>query len=106
MPPGVPSFPHARDGTSSSSSLYSNGGNKNSEGELRRKRRRGGGEMSHFEGENKESEEEEDVSSPLRGFVSNDTDFVYEEELQRNPYQVKVWCAYLLSKKDAPPSTR
>ncbi|CBZ49619.1 putative XPA-binding protein [Neospora caninum Liverpool] len=39
-------------------------------------------------------------------FVTKETDIVYEQELQRDPFQVKVWVGYLNSKKDAPPYTR
>ncbi|PFH32436.1 XPA binding protein 2 family protein [Besnoitia besnoiti] len=38
--------------------------------------------------------------------VTKETDIVYEQELQRDVFQVKVWVSYLNSKKDSPPYTR
>ncbi|EPT27376.1 XPA binding protein 2 family protein [Toxoplasma gondii ME49] len=49
---------------------------------------------------------EASVSLDEFNFVTKETDIVYEQELQRDPFQVKVWVGYLNSKKDAPPYTR
>mmetsp|Transcript_21367 Transcript_21367/g.47607 ORF Transcript_21367/g.47607 Transcript_21367/m.47607 type:complete len:955 (+) Transcript_21367:58-2922(+) len=40
----------------------------------------------------------EDISDD----VLRETDVAYEQELQQNPYSVKLWIAYIKAKKDAP----
>ena len=35
-----------------------------------------------------------------------ESDVAYEEELLRDPYQIKSWLRYISSKRDAPPTLR
>lgn len=63
----------------------------------------------------KENEEDEfEVSAraaaaaalELDELVGGDADIAYEQELRRDPYQVKVWLAYLKSRAKAKPAIR
>jgi hypothetical protein len=39
-------------------------------------------------------------------FMPTDEDLLYEEELLRNPYNLKMWLRYLDARKDASPKKR
>lgn len=38
--------------------------------------------------------------------MPSDEDLLYEEELLRNPYNIKMWCRYLQARADAPAKRR
>lgn len=42
----------------------------------------------------------------LEELVGGDADIAYEQELRRDPYQLKVWLAYLKSRAKARPAIR
>lgn len=42
----------------------------------------------------------------LEELVGGDADIAFEQELRRDPYQLKIWLAYLKSKHDAKPPIR
>ena len=42
----------------------------------------------------------------LDDLVSGDADIAYEQELRRDPYQLKVWLAYLKSRSKTKPTIR
>ncbi|KAK9815714.1 hypothetical protein WJX72_008451 [[Myrmecia] bisecta] len=46
------------------------------------------------------------ASQHLDDLLPNDEDLLYEEELLRNPYVLKMWWRYLEARKDAPPRRR
>ncbi|CDJ56390.1 hypothetical protein EMWEY_00053320 [Eimeria maxima] len=49
---------------------------------------------------------EADTSLDLDELVNDDADIAFEQELRRDPYQVKVWLAYLKSRTKAKPAIR
>ena len=46
------------------------------------------------------------TSLDLDELVGGDEDIAFEQELRRDPYQVKVWLAYLKSRAKAKPAIR
>ena len=42
----------------------------------------------------------------LEDLLPNDEDLLYEEELLRNPYSLRMWWRYLEARRDAPPKRR
>ena len=38
--------------------------------------------------------------------MPSDEDLLYEEELLRNPYNLKMWTRYIMAKAEAPPKRR
>lgn len=42
----------------------------------------------------------------LQEFMPTDEDLLYEEELLRNPYNLRMWQRYLDARKDASPKKR
>lgn len=42
----------------------------------------------------------------LDELVGGDADIAFEQELRRNPYQVKIWLAYLKARAKAKPAIR
>ena len=44
--------------------------------------------------------------SGMAGLMPTGEDLLYEEELLRNPYSLKLWWRYLEARKDVPPKRR
>jgi pre-mRNA-splicing factor SYF1 len=42
----------------------------------------------------------------LAELLPNEEDLIYEEELLRNPYNLKMWLRYIGARKDASPKKR
>ena len=42
----------------------------------------------------------------LEDLLPSDEDLLYEEELLRNPYSLRMWWRYLEARRDAPPKRR
>lgn len=47
-----------------------------------------------------------ELDERLLALLPDDQDLPYEEELLRNPYNVKLWLRYIASRKDAPAKRR
>ena len=47
-----------------------------------------------------------DAMSTVEDLMPSDEDLLYEEELLRNPYSIKMWLRYLEAKTDAPAKRR
>ena len=45
-------------------------------------------------------------TSGLESLLPSDEDLLYEEELLRNPYSLKMWWRYLEARKEAPTQKR
>ncbi|KAL8430388.1 hypothetical protein ACSSS7_005968 [Eimeria intestinalis] len=45
-------------------------------------------------------------AADLEELVGGDEDIAFEQELKRDPYQLKVWLAYLKSREKAKPAIR
>lgn len=46
------------------------------------------------------------VDDALAELLPNEEDLIYEEELLRNPYNLKMWLRYIGARKDASPKKR
>ena len=46
------------------------------------------------------------VEDPLKDLLPDEEDLLYEEELLRNPYNLKMWLRYLGARKGASPKKR
>ena len=46
------------------------------------------------------------VDDALQDLLPSDEDLLYEEELLRNPYSLKMWWRYLEARKEAPAKRR
>ena len=44
---------------------------------------------------------EKPAEDPLADLLPNEEDLLYEEELLRNPYNLKMWLRYIAARKDA-----
>jgi pre-mRNA-splicing factor SYF1 len=42
----------------------------------------------------------------LKDLMPNEEDLIYEEELLRNPYNLKMWLRYIGARKDSSPRKR
>jgi hypothetical protein len=47
-----------------------------------------------------------ELDERLLALLPDDQDLPYEEELLRNPYNVKLWLRYIAARKDAPAKRR
>lgn len=47
-----------------------------------------------------------EADDALADLLPNEEDLIYEEELLRNPYNLKMWLRYINARKDAPPRKR
>jgi len=45
-------------------------------------------------------------STSLDGLMPSDEDLIYEEEVLRNPYSLKVWWRYLSERREIPAKRR